>query len=106
MSTDKAGSKTSEFLDSVLRAHQGFERQNTFEEVSASFVTGGRSDASPPRFGYRRYPCRRKSRSRIIRYGVRRAAAITADSKTESFRTGQKVLERCVGYAESAPAAA
>jgi len=97
MSTGKASSKTSEFLDSVLRAHQGIERQNTFEEVSASFVTGGRSDAIPTRFGHRRYPCRCKSRSRLIRDSVRRVAAITADSKTESFRTRHKVLERCVG---------
>jgi len=33
-------------------------------------------------------------------------AAITADSKTEPFRMGQKVLERCVGYAETAPTVA
>ena len=97
MSTDKAGSKTSEVLDSVLRAHQGIVRQNTFEEVSASFVTRGRSHAVPPRPGHRRYPCGRQSCPRLIRYGVRRVAAITADSKTESFRTRHKVLERCVG---------
>jgi hypothetical protein len=48
MSTDKASPKTSELPDSVLRAHEGIERQNTFEEVSVSSVTGGCSDASPP----------------------------------------------------------
>ena len=79
MSTHKASSKTSQFLDSVLRAHEGIERQNTFEELSASFVTGGgRSDAIPPRFDHRRYPRRRKSRSRIIRNGMRRVLAIFA----------------------------
>ena len=88
MSTDKVCSNTSEFLDSVLRAHQGIERQNTFEELSTSFVTGGRSDAIPPQLGHRRYPCRCKSRSRIIRYGVRRVAAITAESKTEYGKRG------------------
>jgi hypothetical protein len=88
MPTDKASSKTSEFLDSVLSADQGIERQTTFEEVSASFVTGGRSDAIPPQLGHRRYPCRRKSRSRIIRCGVRRVAAITAESKTEYGKRG------------------
>jgi hypothetical protein len=76
MSTDDAGSKTSEFLDLVLGTHQGIERQNRFEEVSASFVTGGRSDAIPPRLGHRRYPCRCNSRSRIIRCGVRCVAVI------------------------------
>ncbi|MCU1335812.1 MAG: hypothetical protein JWO19_1393 [Bryobacterales bacterium] len=91
MSTDKASSNTSEFLDSVLRAHQGIERQNAFEEVSASFVTGGgRSDAIPPRFGHRPYPCRCKSRSRIILHCVRSVLAISALSKTESFRTGRR----------------
>ena len=106
MSTDKAGSKTSEVLDSVLRAHQGIERQNTFEEVSASFVTRGRSDAAPPQLGHRRYPCRCKSRSRIIRCGVRRVLAISAERQNRTLRMGQKVLERCVGYAETAPVAA
>ncbi len=49
MSTDKAGPETSELPDSVLRAHEGIERQNTFEEVSVSFVTGcGRSEVLPP----------------------------------------------------------
>ena len=63
MSTDKASGKTSDLLDSVLRAHEGIERQNAFEEVSASFVTGGgRSDAIPPRFGHRLNPRRCKSR--------------------------------------------
>jgi hypothetical protein len=31
MSTDNASRKTSEQSDSVLRAHEGIERQNTFE---------------------------------------------------------------------------
>jgi hypothetical protein len=35
-----------------------------------------------------------------------RVAAITADSKIERFRMGQKVLERCVGYAKNAPGGA
>ena len=88
MSTDEAGSKTSEFLDSVLRTHQGIERQNTFEEVSASFVTGGRSDAIPPpawsstlsvplQKPFKDQPPRREKR-----------LAISPFSKTESFRTG------------------
>ena len=89
MSTHKASSKTSQFLDSVLRAHEGIERQNTFEELSASFVTGGgRSDAIPHRFGHRRYPRRRKSRSRNIRYGVKSVLAISAESKTETAVAG------------------
>ena len=106
MSTDKASSKTSKFLDSVLRAHQGFERQTTFEEVSASFVTGGRSDAFPSQPGRRRYPCRRKSRSRIIRYGVRRVAATTADSKNRTLQDGAEGSGALRRYAEAAPAAA
>ena len=49
MSTDKASPKTSELPDSMLCAHEGIERKNTFEKVSVSFVTGcGRSDALPP----------------------------------------------------------
>jgi hypothetical protein len=48
MSSDKASPQTSELPDSVLRAHEGIEHQNRFEEVGVSFVTGGgRSDASP-----------------------------------------------------------
>ena len=48
MSTGKASPGTSELPDSVLRAHEGIERQKTFEEVSISVVTGGGcSDASP-----------------------------------------------------------
>jgi hypothetical protein len=91
MSTDKASGKTSELLDSVLRAHEGIERQNAFEEVSASFVTGGgRSDAISARFGHRLYPRRCKSRSRVIRHGVRSVLAISALSKTESFRMGHR----------------
>ena len=35
-----------------------------------------RPDAVPPRFRDRCYPCRRKSRSRIIRYGVIRASVL------------------------------
>jgi hypothetical protein len=37
---------------------------------------------------------------------MRRVAAISTESKTEPFRMEQRVLERCVEYAESAPAAA
>jgi hypothetical protein len=49
VSTAKASPKTSELPDSVLRAHEGIECQDKFEEVSVSFVTGdGCSDASPP----------------------------------------------------------
>ena len=89
MSTDKASGKTSDLLDSVLRAHENIERQNAFEEVSASFVTGGgRSDAIPPRFGHRLNPRRCKSRSWFIRHGARSVLAISALSKTESFRMG------------------
>jgi len=40
-----------------------------------------RRDAFPSQPGHRRYPCRRKGRSRIIRYGVRCVAATTADTK-------------------------
>ena len=36
-----ASSKTGELLDSGLRAHGGVDRWNTFEEISADFVTGG-----------------------------------------------------------------
>ena len=36
-----ACSKTSELLDSALRAHGGIDRWNKFEEISAAFVTGG-----------------------------------------------------------------
>ena len=36
-----ASSKTSELLDSVLRAHGGVDRWNRFEEISAVLVTGG-----------------------------------------------------------------
>jgi hypothetical protein len=36
-----ASSKTSELLDSALRAHGGVDRWNTFEEITAAFVTGG-----------------------------------------------------------------
>ena len=49
MSSDKASPKTSELPKLVLRAHEGIERQKTFEEVRVSFVTGGGySNASPP----------------------------------------------------------
>jgi hypothetical protein len=49
ISTDKASPKTSGLPDSVLRDHRGIERQNTFEEVRLSLVTGGGwTDASPP----------------------------------------------------------
>ena len=34
-------SKASELLDSAPRAHGGVDRWNTFEEISAAFVTGG-----------------------------------------------------------------
>jgi pimeloyl-ACP methyl ester carboxylesterase len=36
---------------------------------------------SHPGFGHRRYPCRRKSRSRIIRHSVRRVSAISPRAK-------------------------
>lgn len=34
-------SKVVELLDSLLHAHGGVDRRNTFEKVSADFVTGG-----------------------------------------------------------------
>jgi hypothetical protein len=40
MAARTASWKTSELLDSVLRAHGGVDRWNRFEEISAVFVTG------------------------------------------------------------------
>jgi hypothetical protein len=41
MSAGKASPKTIELPVSAFRAHEGIERQKTFEEVSVSFVAGG-----------------------------------------------------------------